>query len=634
VAVVVLLATGACGDDEEPASTTSAAGSATSTTTEASPATDPTIPPTTSGPGTATVPTTPAVDAEPRFGGTVVIGSLDEPETLNPLAPGGLGTARSRIGQLYLAGISDVAPDLTLVPDLLARLPTVDDGGIVVDEEEGTMTVTLEIHPDAVWADEVPVSGGDLLFTYQTLLGLEERRRVPGADADLYAQIIPDSVEVGPKTFTFTMERATVQHELLFPVVLPRHRLSGTDVTIDDGVAPWPSAGPFVVESWNRGSSLTFTRNLSYWRTNEDGEPLPYLDRVEFRFYDSAAELIDAFRIREVDVIQPPPMVESIDALMPLATGGAGVFVIPGTLWEHIEFQFGENNRNPTSLNESTAFRQAVAYAIDLDALTASLYSGYALPIASHLDVVAPSLSTGAWSTYAHDVEEARRLLEQACAEAGRRCELVPPVVVFSTTADGDLRVRLAALIEPMLETVGIGVELQLEPSTLFFGETLLAGTWDVGVWAYDAAPGSTGVVRAHDVLDPAGPPPFGSNFARWGTEAVSGQEPITAESGETVDLNQGPSSAIGPASARFAELRRRMDGAVDADDLGRLVQEAEEILADEAVIIPLFARIWLGAVWLDEVGGYEPNPTAAGDTWTIEGWYRADDPVEGGGDG
>jgi len=296
-------------------------------------------------------------------------------------------------------------------------------------------------------------------------------------------------------------------------------------------------------------------------------------------------------------------------------------------LWEHVQFQFGENDRNPTTLNERTTFRQAVAHAIDVEALTAALYAGYGEPLGSHLDVLAPSLSTGAWSRYDHDVDRARSLVEEACREAGRECDAVPPVVVFSTTADGGLRVRLAALMEPMLEAAGISVELELEPASLFFGETLLAGTWDVGVWAYEAMPGASGLVRAHDVLDPAGPPPFGSNYARWGTAAVSEQEPVPSETGEPVDVNQGPSRVIDAASERFAELRREMDAAVDAGNLARLVGEAEEILADEAVIIPLFARLWLGAVWADEVGGYEANPTAAGDTWRIETWYRTDPP-------
>lgn len=41
--------------------------------------------------------------------------------------------------------------------------------------------------------------------------------------------------------------------------------------------------GPFVFESWVPDNKLTVTKNESYWQTDAQGMPLPYLDRVEFR---------------------------------------------------------------------------------------------------------------------------------------------------------------------------------------------------------------------------------------------------------------------------------------------------------------------------------------------------------------
>jgi hypothetical protein len=71
------------------------------------------------------------------------------------------------------------------------------------------------------------------------------------------------------------------------------------------------------------------------------------------------------------------------------------------------------------------------------------------------------------------------------------------------------------------------------------------------------------------------------------------------------------------------------MDGAVAAGELEALVAAAEQLMADQAVIIPLWARLWIGAAWLDEVAGYEPNPGASGDTWNIEAWFRVDLPQD-----
>jgi ABC-type transport system substrate-binding protein len=41
--------------------------------------------------------------------------------------------------------------------------------------------------------------------------------------------------------------------------------------------------GPFVYESWEPDKAFVATRNPDYWRTDDAGNQLPYLDRVEFR---------------------------------------------------------------------------------------------------------------------------------------------------------------------------------------------------------------------------------------------------------------------------------------------------------------------------------------------------------------
>jgi ABC-type transport system substrate-binding protein len=77
--------------------------------------------------------------------------------------------------------------------------------------------------------------------------------------------------------------------------------------------------------------------------------------------------------------------------------------------------------------------------------------------------------------------------------------------------------------------------------------------------------------------------------------------------------------------TARFAELRDLMNSTVDEQELMGYITEAEHILADQVVIIPLYQRLDPGAVWADTIGGYKHNPTQAGDTWNIELWFRKD---------
>ena len=168
-----------------------------------------------------------------------------------------------------------------------------------------------------------------------------------------------------------------------------------------------------------------------------------------------------------------------------------------------------------------------------------------------------------------------------------------------------------------MFADVGIIYENQLEESSVFFGETLDFGNWDLAEWAWIGSPGLAGLVSIHDLFDPEGAPPDGQNFYRWGTPEVTGVYPA--------GYNQGPSSLIDESTARFGVVRDAMNATGDRVELAALIAEAEDILADNVVFIPLYARLDAGAVWADEVGGYKHNPTFANDTWNMEHWYRAD---------
>ncbi len=74
-----------------------------------------------------------------------------------------------------------------------------------------------------------------------------------------------------------------------------------------------------------------------------------------------------------------------------------------------------------------------------------------------------------------------------------------------------------------------------------------------------------------------------------------------------------------------MAEIAAALEGSVDRAVLTPLLQEAEQLLADQVVFIPLFANPEATVVWGDEVGGVRHNPTQGGLTWNIGEWYRAD---------
>ncbi len=577
---VTAIVAGSCGGDtNEPAASTTRAPSTTATATT----TDPTT--TTESTTTTTIP-------RPVYGGSVVIGDDQEPPTLNPFVEGGDNFIVRIIGQAHLAGAFDIdATTLELIPELLTELPSVGNGGVSLNED-GSMTVRYQIRDEAVWSDGVPISGHDFAFTLERILDPE----YPG-DIATYEDIVDWTAAA--KTFEFTIERPSAAYESLFDVVLPRHAVAGSDFVMDWNDEMWPAAGPFVFEEWQRGEYIRLVRNENYWKHDpETGDRLPYLDAVEFRFIPETETLVYAFTQRELDVIQPPPAPETIARLEDLVPAGAAVQVKAGPVWEHLNFQFGPANRNQDSLNEYLSFRQAIAYAIDSDTLAPLV--GW-IPVTSMLS---PGSEEGPWMQYGQNLAKARELLAIACEQAGRVCEAEPPVLVFSTTSNADERPRIAERLKTVLGAIGIEVELQLEDSQLFFGETLDDGTWDVGWWAWVSQPGAAGFVGMLDLFDPDRLPPDGSNYYRWGTPDSSVQD---------------------EAVQRFIDVLAIARETVDPDELKTLARAAEQILADNAVIVPVGARTAVGAVWADKLHGYEMNTSQASHTWNIEFWRRID---------
>jgi peptide/nickel transport system substrate-binding protein len=598
--IAFVLVVAACGDDDSGGDSTvppTSAETTAATTATTSPAT-----------------TAPMPEGKP-YGGQAIIGDDQEPPTLNSFVPGGDNSIVSKIGNGYWTGVQDIDGfTLELIPEVVTELPTVANGGVSLNAD-GTETIRYTIRDEAQWADGTPISGDDFAFTYETIMNPDYPIL-----RTVYEDIDPDSVSVGPKTFEFTLATPTLQAELIFGVLIPKHDVEGSDFVNDWNDTMWVAGGPFEFEQWQKGEFVSMTRNPNYWKTDpETGQQLPYLDRVIFRFIPETAALINAFKARELDAINPPPSIETIEDLQTLEPEGASVEVLSGPIWEHLNFQFGDHSatKNPDSYNEFLEFRKAVAHAIDKRKIVDEILKGQVEPMSSYVTAYSPTLSTDAWDQYDYDPVVAAGYLADLCARDDTDCDATPPTAVFSTTSNNDARVTLSQLFIEMFAEAGLGYEIALEDSSLFFGETLDFGNWDLGEWAWLGTPGYAGLISAHDLFDPEGPPPGGGNYYRWGTAEVTGEDPD--------GFNQGASSVVDENTLRFAELRDMMNATVDVAELTLLVNEAEHILADQVVIIPLYQRLDPGAVWADEVGGYKHNPSQAGDTWNLEEWYRVD---------
>ena len=71
---------------------------------------------------------------------------------------------------LALLGMTEVEPSGQVYPVLAAKLPTLENGDVVVNADSGGMDVTWTLRNDIMWADGTPVTTDDVLFTYQAII--------------------------------------------------------------------------------------------------------------------------------------------------------------------------------------------------------------------------------------------------------------------------------------------------------------------------------------------------------------------------------------------------------------------------------------------------------------------------------
>jgi len=78
---------------------------------------------------------------------TIVI--PEDPPSFNPMvADTGYDAL---VLELVLLGLTDIDPYGIIFPELATELPTINNKGVVVDEDAGTMSVTWKMREDAQW---------------------------------------------------------------------------------------------------------------------------------------------------------------------------------------------------------------------------------------------------------------------------------------------------------------------------------------------------------------------------------------------------------------------------------------------------------------------------------------------------
>ena len=516
-------------------------------------------------------------------GGEIVIGAEQEPDCADWIATCGGSIWGTYIMQIpTLPGVfqtRQVDDEWVPVPsDLVTAEPEVE----VADD--GTQTITYSINPDAVWSDGEPITSADFEYTALQIRDGDDIFDKTGYDR------IASIDATDPATAVVTLSSPYAGWRTLFSVygIMPAHLLEGQDrnALMADGYDF--SGGPWKIDEWTRGTSVTLVPNENYW-----GEK-PHLDKVTFLFLPDTTAAFQALKSGQVSALYPSPQ---LDALNQIEAGLPGIQSQVDARSGNLEAIWLNNSAAPF---DSVAVRQAFAYSIDRDAIVKRLFGSLGIDEAQqsfNSPMVAP-FAADDFSQYSLDLDKVDELMEGdgwskdsdgVWAKGGETATFS-----IKTLAGNKRRDLTVQVLQSQLADAGFEMTIdQVTPADLF-GTIAPQGDFQAGLWA---------------LVDTFPDPTLSSTFS-------------------SVNI---PSEANGYSGINFYrtdiegldDLLGQVDSEVDPDARIAVSHEADALIAENVPSLPLDA-VPNVLLWSDTVGGpLQINPVE-GPFWNLAEWGLA----------
>ena len=383
----------------------------------------------------------------------LVVGQQLEPPHLDPTS-----AAAGAIDQVLYSnvfeGLTRFGPDGSVNTGLAKSWDISDDG----------LIYTFTLHPDVTFHDGTSMDAADVKFS----LDRARDETSQNAQKALFDGI--EDVEV--------LDDLTVKVTLSAPNGNFLFNLAWGDAVI---VAPETigeikqtpvGTGAFKFDAWIQGDQITLLRNENYWGT------APKLDKATFKFISDPTAAFAAVMAEDVDVFGGYPAPENL----PQFEADPRFQVLVGST--EGETILGINNKEAPL--DNVKVREAIAHAIDRQAIIDGAMFGLGTPIGTHFAPHNPD-AVDLTAMSQHDPELARSLLAEAGFPDGFTTTLKLPPPSYAR--------RGGEIIAAQLRAVGIETEISnLEWAQWLeqvfrgkdYGLTIVSHTepFDIGIYA------------------------------------------------------------------------------------------------------------------------------------------------------
>lgn len=524
---------------------------------------------------------------------TLTIGIGQYPASLHP-------SIESMVARSYVLGLTRrpftvYDPAWKLVCMLCETLPTLENGlaqpETTADGKDG-ITVSFAIRTDARWADGVPVSTRDVVFT-------REVGRSP-------------KTGVIPKEFWRSLWKIDVADDRHFTLHFDRRHFDYNDISsfellpahveaeafadpasyamrtryATEPTNPGLYNGPYRVAEVAPGSHIVLTRN-PHW-----GGAKPAFERILIRAIENTAALEANLLSGAIDMIAGEIGV-TLDQAVALDARHHDRFNVifqPSLVYEHIDL----NQDNPDLAD--VRVRRALLLSLDREAISQQLFAGRQ-PVADSNVSPLDRMAAGDLPRQHFDPKAAAALFSEAgwerADETGMRSNAAgrPLRLEIMTTAGDRTRELVQQVLQSQWKAAGVDVRIRNQPARVFFGETVSRRQFSsMAMFAWFSAPESVPRTTLHSTEIPTEANGWsGQNYSGFRNAAMD----ATIEAIET-ELDEGKRRAL----------------------WGRL----QQIYTEELPALPLWFRAnpFILPAWLD---GVRPTGHQFPTTLWVEEW-------------
>lgn len=411
--------------------------------------------------------------ATPTAGGTLRVGLQGDPAEIDP-ALTQLTAAQHIIEHIYDVLVRE-KPDLTIEPVLATDMPDISADGL---------TYTFKIRQGVMWHPPVsrPLVAGDIKYTYERVLD-------PATSSPSLSLLTSMASVEAPDDATLVITLKSADASFLsaltnrFLSIVPKEFVDQNNGNLNQTAC---GTGPFVFQEYVPNTSLTVTKNSSYWEAGK-----PYLDGIEFTPISDDTQRTNAILTGTVDFIEYAPL-QDIDRLQ-----GESSLQIAGDVNTNIRFIDFNERKKPF---DDVRVRQAIALAINRDEILQPATYGHGIAT----EVIFPK---GNWAHIdvpptQQNVDQAKKLLADAGFPNGLKLE------IMSWSAYSFLS-QPSYVVQSQLQAVGITGDVVLEENATYIQRYITSPDFDITVT------GTSGFVDPNDV--------FGPNFTTGSSSNASG---------------------------------------------------------------------------------------------------------------